>query len=94
MDHSLGMMPGKAVGMVRHTQNTTLVKQCLCHLQVAQGAVEKSAMRKLLSMALSPGTSDVLYEHVAGATVSYLIACNVLLACSLLAFCMLSRCVP
>lgn len=40
-------------------------------LQVAQGAVEKSAMRKLLSMALSPGTSDVLYEHVAG------VLCNI-----------------
>jgi hypothetical protein len=33
--------------------------------------VEKSNMRKLLSMALNPGASDLLYEHVAG------VLCNI-----------------
>lgn len=40
-------------------------------VQVAKGAVETSSMRKLLSMALNPGTSDVLYEHMAG------VLCNI-----------------
>lgn len=35
-------------------------------VQIGQGALEYSGMRKLLSVALNPGASNVMYEHVAG----------------------------
>ena len=64
---------------LHRTMHETAHAARVCHMlerlprgmQVAQGAVEKSSMRKLLSMALNPGTSDVLYEHVAG------VLCNI-----------------